>query len=206
MSELRAIERLLRPLHRKLRSVVARAVVNGSDDSTRAQTLSVGLTEDETATAEHFQPFGLTANAGAGAEGIYLSVGGDRGHGVLICVMKRGSRPRNLASGEVALHTGTTPQVLCRPDGSVHIGAPDGLEAVVLGTTLQTHLDTQLGPWITRVHSALLVLSTGMQALPPGPVVGAALRPIFVAFTAALLGPPVPVVPQIKSALHKVNV
>lgn len=54
---------------------------------------------------EHFEPYGFTSHAQAGAEGITAFLGGDRSHGVVLVVADRRYRLQALEAGEVALYT-----------------------------------------------------------------------------------------------------
>lgn len=89
-----------------MRNFLARGVVALVDASRKLQGLQMRLTADEVKDGmEHFEPYGFTSNPLPGAEALAAFLGGDRSHGVVICVADRRFRLQGLKSGEVALHT-----------------------------------------------------------------------------------------------------
>ena len=95
-----------KPFSRRIRLMVARAVVRLIDDAARLQLLQVELLAGETRDkVERFQEYGFTSHPVKGAEVIALAVGGNRDHVVVIAADDRRFRVRNLAEGEVALYT-----------------------------------------------------------------------------------------------------
>ncbi|WP_252088743.1 phage baseplate assembly protein V [Pseudomonas sp. MWU13-3659] len=89
-----------------MRNFLARGVVALVDAGRKLQGLQMRLTADEVKDGmEHFEPYGFTSNPLAGAEGLAAFLGGDRSHGVVICVSDRRFRLQALKSGEVALYT-----------------------------------------------------------------------------------------------------
>ncbi|KAK0357001.1 hypothetical protein LTR94_002221 [Friedmanniomyces endolithicus] len=107
--------------------MVTRAVVAGVDDSKTMQSLQVDLLDDETQDAvEHFQPYGFTAHPRPGAEAVALSVGGLRGHTLLLGVADRRYRITGLQEGEVAIHDDQGQFVLLGRDG-IRVVSPQGV-------------------------------------------------------------------------------
>jgi phage baseplate assembly protein V len=93
-------------LGRKLRLMVARAVITAIGDAGKIQTAQVKLLDGEVRDGvEILHQYGFSSAPLGDREGLYFSVGGDRDHGVLICVADRKFRLRNLAPGEVAIYT-----------------------------------------------------------------------------------------------------
>lgn len=89
-----------------LKQILARGVVTLVKATSKLQSLQMTLLAGEVKSGmEHFEPYGFTSNAHPGAEGIALFVGGDRSHGVVVCVADRQFRLKGLKSGEVALYT-----------------------------------------------------------------------------------------------------
>jgi phage baseplate assembly protein V len=96
---------MMHRLMARVRGMVSRAVVSLVLDGAKMQGLQITMQADQVADdAEHFQHYGFTSHAHAGAEGIALAVGGSTGHTVVINVDDRRYRLTNLASGEVALY------------------------------------------------------------------------------------------------------
>lgn len=97
--------RMIQPVARRLRLMVARAVVQIVNDGTLAQSLQVNMLAGETAEGvERFQEYGFTSVPHAGAEACMVFVGGARSHGIVIAVEDRRYRLTGLLDGEVALY------------------------------------------------------------------------------------------------------
>jgi len=132
-----AFARMLSPLARRMRLMVSRAVLKVVDDSLKLQGLQVQLLGDELRdVVERFQNYGLTSHPLPGAEGVYLSVGGARDHGVVICVDDRRYRLRGLEEGEVAIYDDLGQKVHLTRAGMVVQGA--GLPILVKDTPTVT--------------------------------------------------------------------
>ncbi len=121
--DFREIQRLLGPLIRQLSLVASKAVVKLVKDSVGLQGVqATGLSDEvfDDAT-EHMQPGGLTHVPLAGSEGIYLTIGGVRDDGVLLCISHRAHRPKDLQAGETALYNEGDHQSTIRmlQDGSI---------------------------------------------------------------------------------------
>jgi len=100
------LARVMAPLGRKLRGMIARAVVHLVDDGRKMQELQVSRFADETKDrVERFENYGLTGHPPPGAEAVVLSIGEDSSHMVAVSVMDRGCRPKNLPAGDVALYS-----------------------------------------------------------------------------------------------------
>ncbi|AJZ95425.1 phage assembly protein [Pseudomonas simiae] len=89
-----------------LKNILVRGTLSLVDGLKKLQELQVKLLAGEIKDGmEHFEPYGFTANAHAGAEVLAGFFGGNRSHGVVICVADRRFRLQGLKSGEVALYT-----------------------------------------------------------------------------------------------------
>ncbi|TFF37412.1 phage baseplate assembly protein V [Pseudomonas sp. RIT623] len=89
-----------------LTRMIARGTVALASAGNMLQSLQMRLTAGEVKDGlEHFEPYGFTSHPKSGAEGIALFLGGDRSHGVVVCVADRRFRLKELEAGEVALYT-----------------------------------------------------------------------------------------------------
>lgn len=89
-----------------LTRMMARGTVALATAGRMLQTLQMRLTAGEIKDElEHFEPYGYTSCPKPGAEGLALFLGGDRSHGVVVCVADRRFRLKELKPGEVALYT-----------------------------------------------------------------------------------------------------
>lgn len=119
-----AMSRMMAPLARRMRLMVGRAVVTAIQDGGNVQTAQVKLLDGEVRDGvEVLLQYGLHSLPPGQREGIYLSVGGDRDHGVLINIADRQFRLVGLAPGEVALADDLGQKVHLTRDGIVIDGA-----------------------------------------------------------------------------------
>jgi phage baseplate assembly protein V len=136
------VKRLIAPLSKKLRLMVSRGVVELVNDSLKCQGLQLSLLADEVQDdVERFQDYGITSTPFKEAEVLFLSVGGNRSHGVAVCVMDRRYRPKDLNEGDVCLYTDKGERVyLDRDNDIVHIGAKAAAEFLALGASTEARL------------------------------------------------------------------
>lgn len=132
MASLKALQKILDPIRRRIRGLVSRAVVSLVDDSLKLQGLQLKVLADEVLdNVERFQQYGLSSHALPGAEAILLCLGGHRDHPVVIAVDDRRYRLKNLASGEVALYTDEGDKIHFRRGRIIEI---NGFEQVSVNT------------------------------------------------------------------------
>lgn len=97
------LRRALEPMQRKLRMLAGRAVLSLMSDAVTAQIKALdGEVRDG---AELFQQYGFRSRPLKGAEGVLLSLGGNRDHTVVVCVDDRRYQLDLLKDGEVAMYT-----------------------------------------------------------------------------------------------------
>lgn len=102
----RIFSRLIAPLSRRVRLMVGRAVLTAVNDAGGLQTVQVKLLADEVRDGvERMQQYGFTSVPLPGAEGVMVSVGGSRDHGIVIAMDDRRYRIKGLQPGEVAVYT-----------------------------------------------------------------------------------------------------
>ena len=100
------IARMMAPLARRVRLMVARAVVTSIADGGKIQSAQVKLLDGEVCNSvDRVQNYGFTSVPLPGAEAIFLSLGGDRDHGIVITADDRRYRIKGLQGGEVAIYT-----------------------------------------------------------------------------------------------------
>lgn len=171
------VARVVAPLQRRVRLMVARGIVELVNDATKAQTLQVTLLADEVRSdVERWEQYGLASVPPKGAEALWLSVGGDRSHGAVVAVMDRTVRPTGvLAEGDVALFTRRGVGVhVADQDGSVSLAG--AVDAVALAEKVDSAVDDIKG-WVDGIVAAI-------NAAPVTPADGGA------AFKAAIVANP----------------
>ena len=125
------MNRVLAPLARQVRQLIARAVVTLVDDGRKMQTVQVRATADEVLDdCEHWQGYGLSVHPHPGGEALLLAQGGGRGAPIVVAVADRRYRLTGLAAGEVAIHDDQGQTVILRRTG-VEITAP---QVTITGT------------------------------------------------------------------------
>lgn len=145
---IRALEKMLRPIRRKLATMVSRAVLVMINDDTTLQELQTMILGDELLDSlERFQQYGFTSVPHPGAEAIVLSVGGQRSHTVVINVDDRRYRLKGMKGGEVALYT----------DEGDYIHFKRG-RVVKLRAGTETIFDTPIARFSGRVEAAKDIL------------------------------------------------
>lgn len=134
----------LRPLQQRVNMMVTRMVVSAVNDSGGLQLAKGhGYADEGLEDVEHAQPGGLAHVALPGAEGVRLSVGGRGDLCFVVGLANRSARPTGLAPGETALYLALPAplggiKVLCKADGTLHLGSDDGAEALALAGKLKT--------------------------------------------------------------------
>lgn len=116
--------KLLAPLNRRVRMLIARGVVQLVNDALKIQGIQLNLLDGETLDGvERFQDYGLTSRPKPGAEAIAVAIGANRNHAVIIAVDDRRYRLTGLAEGEVALYDDLGSKVHLKRGGEVHVVA-----------------------------------------------------------------------------------
>lgn len=132
---LRQLEHLLRPLRVRIANMVARAVVQNIDDSTKRQLLQIGvLAGEDIDTVEHFQPYGFKSVPLPGAEAIAFFPNGDRSHPLAAVVDDRRYRPTGWEPGEAGIYHKDGAYVKMTKDGDI-IAVPKAGRQIQLGGT-----------------------------------------------------------------------
>lgn len=162
---LRAITRLLEPIKRKVQLIATKVVLELVKDSTGIQSAQIsGLADEVDDDVEHMQPGGLTHVAPAGAEGVLLAIAGEQDDGVVICLSKRGRRPKGLAVGDTCLYSDSDTQakIHVKADGNIEITAPGGTVTVNGDLVCTGEVTAMSGP-------SQVSLSTHLHGHPMGP-------------------------------------
>ncbi len=114
---------------RMVKGMIMRGLVTLVNSSLKMQAMQLqGLGAMTLDSVENFEPYGFTAAALPGAEGIILNVGAHAGNAVVICVADRRYRLSGLAGGEVAVYDNQGQSVVLYAD---HIGITSPYKVVV---------------------------------------------------------------------------
>lgn len=121
---LRALDKLLAPIKRRIAMLISRGVVKLVNDSLKLQGVQIAAFADETLDdLERFQQYGLTSHPLPGAEAIVVSLGGTRSHSVVVAVDDRRFRLKNLAPGEVAMYSDEGDTIVLRRGRNIEVTA-----------------------------------------------------------------------------------
>jgi len=116
----RVFNKLIQPYARRIRLTVSRGIVRLVSDALKLQEVQIALLADETRDGvERFQNYGLTSVPLSGAEGVFLSVGGSRDHGIVIAMQ----------AGEVALYDDQGQVIKLKRGKAIEITGCDTLTA-----------------------------------------------------------------------------
>lgn len=172
------IRRMLAPLERRLMLVASRAVLTLVKEGEGLQGVQAKVLDEEVfdEDTEHMQPGGLTHKPLTGAEGIFLSIGGVRDDGVIICISDRRHRPKDLEDGETCLYNEGDNQarVWCKKDGSIALlaGAGDGAITLTKDKKIEITGDLLVSGEITAMAATpatAVKVSTHLHPHPMGP-------------------------------------
>lgn len=115
---IRTIKKIVAPMQRRVRLMIGRGIITLVNDATKEQSVQISLLEGEVHDhVERYQEYGFSSVPQAGAEVITVSVGGNRGHSVVIATGDRRYRMKNLGAGEVALYDDLGQSVHLKRDG-----------------------------------------------------------------------------------------
>jgi phage baseplate assembly protein V len=119
-----AFSRFIQPLSRRVRNMVARAVIKACKEDKALQRMQLDLLAEETLDGvEHVGHYGFISRPLEGAEGVVLFLGGERSSGVVIASEDRRYRLKTLANGEVALYTDEGDYVHFKRSRELHVRA-----------------------------------------------------------------------------------
>lgn len=115
-------ERVLEAMQRRVMLTVGRAVIRKINDDPKLQSVQAELLKGELRdNLERFQQYGFTSVPHPGAEGVAVFVGGNRDHGLLVCVDDRRYRLKGMQGGEVALYTDEGDKVHLKRDREIEV-------------------------------------------------------------------------------------
>lgn len=158
----RVLHKLLAPLRRRIALLLARGVGKLADSSTPLQLLQIELLKDEVLDRiEHLEAYGYTACPLPGYEPLAASLGGDRGHTVVLVATDRRYRKKGLAPGEVALYT---------DEGDVLHFKRGRLVEVIAGTKVKI-----TAPEVEVIASTQVTITSPLTAISGDATVGGTL-------------------------------
>jgi phage baseplate assembly protein V len=133
----------IRGIHRRVMNMVARGVVEQSDDEPGMQQLQVSLLRDEgKVKVERMQNYGFSSNPPVDTETLVVFIGGGRDHGVIVGTDDRASRFTGLEPGEVAVYSNEGDSIVFKRDNTIELHSDKNL---VIKTGENFSLETKDG-------------------------------------------------------------
>lgn len=119
---MRGLDRVLQAMQRRVMLTVGRCVIRAVSDSGKLQSVQAELLKGELRdNLERFQQYGYTSVPLTGAEGVAVFVGGNRDHGLVVCVDDRRYRVKDLQAGEVAIYTDEGDKIHLKRNNEIEI-------------------------------------------------------------------------------------
>lgn len=123
------ISSMLKPLRNRVYNIVSRAVLEAANDSGQMQVLKLSVLAGENPDdVEHFQEYGFTSRAKAGAECLIVCPQGNREHMIAVKVGDRTVRLKALKEGEVAVYDDQGNKIHLKVGGTIEIVAATKLD------------------------------------------------------------------------------
>jgi len=139
---------MIDPIKTRVMMLVARGVVEKSDDSTDIQSMKATFLAGETRDKmERFQNFGFSSSPPANSECVAVFPGGNRDHALIVAVDHRASRVKGLAPGESVMHN--------QAGQKMHMKANGDLE----GSVKKFKMENDTGELITEISALLTSLA-----------------------------------------------
>lgn len=151
--------KLLEPLRRRMATMIGRCILTALDSGPGVQSAVVTIMADEPMRGvEYMEPYGFTSRALAGAEGVVLNVGAQRGACVALSLGNRQYRLRALQSGEVALYTDEGDKLVFERGNMVRLTTKSLVVEAAEAVTLNAGRKVTLNAPETEVTGHLTVL------------------------------------------------
>ncbi len=162
------LERVLQAMQRRVMLTVGRAVIRKINDDPKLQSVQAELLKGELRdNLERFQQYGFTSVPHPGAEGVAVFVGGNRDHGLLVCVDDRRYRLKGMQGGEVALYTDEGDKVHLKRNREIEVTTLTlkiNCETATVTATTKVTFDTPLAEFTGNVTTAGNSTSSGNVA------------------------------------------
>lgn len=161
-------KKLLEPLRRRVLALVGRAIIEATKDDGPIQLLKVqGLADESLEDVDRVQEYGFTSVPKAGAEAIFVSLGGNREHTVVIAVDDRRYRLKGLAEGEVAIYSDEGDKIVLKRGNKIEVTT----KTFTVNTEKTSIVNAQgdlvkiLSDWMQETINAKVATSLGPQSL-----------------------------------------
>ena len=141
----RFLKHHLAPLTNRIMNMLALGVIKSINDSGGLQILQSDLLEGETKDdLERFQEYGFTSVPKSGAQSLVAFLGGNRGHGLVLCVVDSRYRKFGLENGDVCVYSSGQNHIILKDNGDIEIYAADDKTLRIDADNIQIHARSRL--------------------------------------------------------------
>lgn len=120
------MSRSLENLYRRIILLVGRGVLKSVDETSARQFVQLtGLKGEVKDKVERVQNYGLSAHPPQNSQVIFVSMGGNRDHPVVVACEDPSSRPKNLKQGEVCIYTDEGDTIILGRNRKIEIDTVD---------------------------------------------------------------------------------
>lgn len=122
-----AFDRWSKPLWDVMRSSVVKIRTSAMSTAAGFQTAAFKARAGESDEGvEHYEQYGFTSHPPAGSAGLYIAIGGDPEHGVVINIGNREHRLKDLEEGETAQYSAFECSLVMNKDGEIVVTSKEG--------------------------------------------------------------------------------
>jgi phage baseplate assembly protein V len=158
----RVFNQLIGPIKRSVLLMIGRGVLMAVDSSKDIQLIKLRLLADENKDkTEMMQHFGFTSNPPVNSDLVFLSIGGNRDHGVVIASESRQYRLKNVAPGDSAIYNQAGKYLWIKGNNI------EGLVSKIKINNQNHELIAVLHEYMTAVKDGLVVTALGPMPWTP---------------------------------------
>lgn len=174
---LNSILKLMAPLQRRVRNMVARGVIELiTEDKALQRAKMTFLSEETLDKLEHVSHYGFQSSPLPGAEGVAVFLGGERSSGVVIATEDRRFRFKTLASGEVALYTDEGDYIHFKRNRNIEVLAGTKIKVTAPDSeVISTTKCKVTSPLVEVIASTKVILTTPLCEISGNTTIGGTL-------------------------------
>lgn len=148
----KAVEKIMKPMLRRIYLMLGRAVLTALNDSNGRQYVQFEALKGEVKDkVERLQNYGFSSNPLSGAQVLFGCIGGNRDHPLAIVVDDPRYRPKGKKPGETIMYSHTGNYIIIKNDGSIEISADTLLVKAASKVRFETPILECTGDIVDRV-------------------------------------------------------
>lgn len=143
------VKKICDPLARRISLMIGRAVLTAADDAAMRQRVQFSALQGEVkGDVERMQNYGFTSVPLAGAQVLFVSLGGNRDHPVAVSVDDPRHRVKGLQPGEVAIYTDEGDKIVLKRGRTVEITT----QTLLVKASTKVRMETPVLECTGQVH------------------------------------------------------